>query len=604
MRPAFFSSSLPPSMRVAAFMWAGLALLPALALAEVRLPKSFSSHMMLQRDKSARVWGWAAPGEKVTVRFAGQNLVANAGKDGDWLVELAPMKASAEPQDLVVTATNTITLTDVLVGDVWMVSGQSNAGFSLGGCDAPEDVQSADFPAIRFSGYFEHFAGSPQRDGGAGWTVMSPHTAAACSGIGFYFARRVHQETGVPIGILTCCVGGTEIETWMSPEAINDYPGNARVARASREKMAEWEKELAATRTAPDGNWPAYLPRKQPIGIDVALPWATTVRETLKGSGSPIDLTFDELEAWMQSARAALDTHGPIPPPPEFGPVGEWLLGTSLPADLKRIPLAPYPQPDRWGIGGHGWFRTQSLYNGMIHPLLPFSIKGMLWYQGENGSGTEYHERMRGMIETLREKKNDDFPVYIVQLPNYGKPNEEPSGGPDVGNFPMTRMEQFKCLELLPKTGLAIAIDAGDAEDLHPKNKFDVGERLALWALAKDYGKSLVFCGPLYRSMTIEGDRIRISFDSVGGGLVIARKRGRDPAVQDSDAKLAHFAIAGADRKWAWADAVIDGDTVTVSSPKVKEPVAVRYAFSTNPAGCNLYNKEGLPASPFRTDDW
>jgi sialate O-acetylesterase len=284
--------------------------------------------------------------------------------------------------------------------------------------------------------------------------------------------------------------------------------------------------------------------------------------------------------------------------------VGEWLLQTPLPPDLKRIPLAPYPQTDRWGIGGHGWFRTQSLYNGMVHPLLPFTIRGMLWYQGENGSGPHYDDRMAGMIAALRAKKGDDFPVYIVQLPNYGPANDDPAGGPQVTNFPVTRMEQLECLRI-PRTGLVVTIDAGDAEDLHPKNKRDVGERLALWALAKDYGKTGLVCsGPLFSAMTVEGATARIAFDGIGSGLMVGRKDGRNPAVEDQAMKLARFAIAGTDKRWAWADAVIEGDTVVVSSPQVPQPVAVRYAFSMNPQGCNLYNREGLPASPFRTDDW
>ena len=572
------------------------------AHADVRLARIFSDHMVLQRDQPVRVWGWAEPGEKVNVQFGGQSLSATAASEGAWGVTLAPLKPSAIPQELLVTGKNVVKCADILVGDVWMVSGQSNAAFGLGGCKAPQDVSSANFPLIRFSGYWEHFAGVPQRDGGAAWQVISPGSAGGCTAIGFYFARKVQPEAGVPIGILTCAVGGTDIENWMSPEAINNYPENASVAKAYRETITQWESELAMTRTAPGGDRPAFLPVNQPIGIDVALAWVPRVREALKAAGTPLDPSFIEFEDWIKKARAALDAHEAVPGPPEFGVVGNWLLSTPLSTELKRIPLAPYPQPDRWGIGGHGWFRTQSLYNGMIYPLIPFSIKGLLWYQGEGGSGTAYSARVRSMVETMRQEKNSQFPVYIVQLPNFDKPTDDPAGD-GVEKWPTTREQQLKCLQI-PKTGLAVTIDVGDAADLHPPNKGDMGERLALWALAKDYGKRIVYSGPLYKSMQIADGKIRLVFESVGSGLMAGRKEGRNPTVEDKGAKLKRFAIAGEDKRWVWADAVIDGATVVVSSPEVARPVAVRYAFSMNPEGCNLYNKEGLPASPFRTDNW
>jgi sialate O-acetylesterase len=572
--------------------------------ADVRVPRIFSEHMVLQRDKPAQVWGWAEPGERVSVKFGGQNLSGMANQEGAWSIKLAPMPANATPQDLVVSGNNTLTFSDILVGDVWMVSGQSNSVFAMGGCNDAASTATADVPTIRFSGYWELFAGAPQRDGGASWNVLSPGSAGNCSAIGYYFARRIHREIGIPIGILTCGVGGTDIENWMSPEAINDYPANAKVAQAYRETITGWESEMSTPRkTGPGENRPAYLPSDQSIGLDPALTWCAQVRVGLQAANTPVDRSFTELEDWIIASRTAVSANKSVPPMPEFADVGNWLQATGLPAALKRIPLAPHPLSDRWGIGGHGWFRTQSLFNGMVHPMLPFTIKGMLWYQGEGGSGLEYHERMRSMVEDLRKKKNDEFPVYIVQLANYEKANDEPQGGKNVENFPITRMEQLKCLQI-PKTGLAVTIDVGDADDIHPKNKFDVGERLALWALAKDYGKQYVCSGPLYKGMQVGKGKIRITFDSVGAGLMIGKKEGLRPTLEEPGAKLKRFAIAGEDKKWVWADAVIDGNSVVVSSPVVPKPVAVRYAFSMNPEGCNLYNKEGLPASPFRTDEW
>lgn len=568
--------------------------------ADVRLARIFSDHMVLQRDQPVTVWGWAKPDGKITVAFGGQSVSGVADKRGEWSVRLQPLKASASPRDLTVNADATVKLSDVLVGDVWMVSGQSNAAFGLGGCKAPEDVSSANFPLIRFSGYWEHFANAPQRDGGAPWNVMSPGTAGGCSGIGFYFARKVQPEAGVPIGILTCAVGGTDIENWMSPEAINNYPENASVAKDYREAITRWESELPASKATP-GQRPAYLPVDEPIGLDLTTKWLAKVSASLQAANTPLDPTFIEFETWVGAAQAALKEHRSVPVQPELEPVGKWLLTTPLPAELKRIPILPHPT-DRNGVGGHGWFRTQSLYNGMIHPFIPFAIKGMLWYQGEGANGVPYYHRMRSMVETMRKEKGRNFPVYIVQLPNYDKPTDNPAGdGPN--KWPGTREQMLKCLQI-PNTGLAVTIDVGDAADLHPSNKKDVGERLALWALAKDYGRKVVFSGPLYKGIRIGNGKITVDFDSVGGGLMVGRKDGVKPVVEDKGAKLKRFAIAGEDRKWVWADAVIEGATVVVSSPEVPKPVAVRYAYAMNPEGCNLFNKEGLPASPFRSDDW
>ncbi|MCF7730652.1 MAG: sialate O-acetylesterase [Akkermansiaceae bacterium] len=570
------------------------------AHAEVRLPTIFSDHMVVQRELPVPVWGWADPGEKITVNFGGQNVACVAGKDGGWAVRLRPMNANASPQELIVSAGNTIKLTDVMVGDVWMVSGQSNAAFGLGGCKAPGDISSADFPLIRFSGCWEHFANTPQKDGGAPWQVMSPATAAACSAMGFYFARKVQPEAGVPIGLLTCAVGGTDIENWMSPEAIHEDPGNAEVSKSVKDTIAEWERELPSSKATP-GQRPAYYPVDQPIGLDLTVAWLAEVRGALKSFNTPLDPAFLEFEAWVDAARTALNKKETVPIQPELQAVGTWLLGTSLTDRLKRIPVLPYPI-DRHSVGGHGWFRTQSLYNGMIHPFIPIQIRGMLWYQGEGANGVPYFNRMRALIQTMRKEKGRDFPVYLVQLPNWESATDNPEGDP-LHKWPGIRELMLKCLQI-PKTGVVVTIDVGDSGDLHPVNKKDVGERLALWALAKDYGKDNVFSGPLFKEVKIGQGEVRLSFAHTGSGLMVGRKDGVNPATEDPEGTLKRFAIAGGDRKWFWATARIDGSEVVVSSPEVPKPVAVRYAFSMNPEGCNLYNKEGLPASPFRTDSW
>lgn len=293
---------------------------------------------------------------------------------------------------------------------------------------------------------------------------------------------------------------------------------------------------------------------------------------------SNVSNALSRIETYLAEARIALASQAELPEP-------------------VKVPGEPETGPCAW----HG------VYNAMIHPLVNFRIKGALYYQGEtNGSEEDrYYHKMRALIGGWRKAWNQgDFPFYFVQLPNYSNPTSQPGG--DDG-WAKTRMGQFKALAI-PNTGMAVAIelaDVGNPGNVHPGNKRDVGQRLALWALAKDYGrKDLVYSGPLYKEIKVEGSQIRVFFDSVGSGLTVATKKGYDPVVKDPQGKLQQFAVAGEDKKWVWADAVIEGKTVVVSSPGVAKPVAVRYAYSINPDGCNLYNNEGLPASPFRTDAW
>ena len=506
------------------------------AYADVTLHGIFMDHMILQREIPVAVYGVAAPGEKVTVAFANQTKSATAGKDGAWSVKLDAMKALTTPAAMTVSGKNTITLNDIVVGDVWVCGGQSNMVWLLGNCNRPEDVAQANFPLIRMFAVPEATAVNPRSEVKSGWAVCSPQSAGGFTAAGFYFARKIHQETGVPIGLIKSARDGSAIEPWVS------YPGLAMVPGLAKEK-AELDKQILAY-----------------VDALASLTPKTTV--------------------YVAEARKALTNN------------------TQMPAPLE-LPVYPIN-----GTGPYGW---NSLYNGMIHPLTKFGIKGVLWYQGEanGGEGEIYFQKMRALIGGWRKAWNQgDFPFYLVQLANHQVPNEKPEGG---DGWAKMRMAQMKSLTI-PNTGMAVAIELADADnpkDIHPKNKKDVGERLALWALAKDYGKKGVVCsGPLYKAMKVEGAKIRIAFDSVGSGLTAATKKGYDPMVKNSQGKLQKFAIAGEDKKWVWADALIDGKTVVVSSPGVPSPVAVRYAYSMNPDGCNLYNNEGLPASPFRTDEW
>ena len=470
--------------------------------ADVSLNGIFADHMVLQRDIPVSVYGRAAPGEKVSVSFAGQSKSAIADKDGGWTVKLDAMKVAKKSSTMTVVGKNKLTFTDIVVGDVWVCSGQSNMDFAMGAYGSPYVPKHFELPLVRQF----HVSSPPSMTlktsvkgnthGGRydKWSVCSPKTGNMFCAVGVYFARKMHLETGIPIGVIKASWNGTRIEPWITPEG--------------------WESVS------------------------------------------------------------------------EVPPVGK------LPATYK---INPYPST------------PHCLYNSWIHPLTRFAIKGVLWYQGEsNGNeGISYFHKKRALIGGWRKAwKQGDFPFYFVQLAAFQRPIDKPAGG---GWAPL-RMAQLKSLSI-PNTGMAVAIDLDDVDkpgNIHPFDKKSVGDRLALWALTRDYSKkNLVYSGPLYKRMKIEAGKIRITFDSVGSGLMIAsRAGGFKPLVKDPKGKLKRFAIAGSEKKWFWAHAVIDGKTVVVSSPDVPKPVAVRYAFEMNPEGCNLYNKEGLPASPFCTDDW
>jgi len=491
----------------------------------------FSDHVVLQRDMPVPVWGTAKPGAKIAVTFGQQAKTAETGKDGKWLVRLDAMKASAEPAQLTVkslTGDKPVIISDVLVGDVWFCSGQSNMEWQMKQFKTQEDVAKAEFPKIRHSNH------------GNGWAVCSPATAGDFTATGFYFARRIHRETHVPIGLLNNAIGGTAIEPWISPEGFNASPVLKKIEVG---KLIEYRKRLADT-----------LP---------------------------------VLDDWLKSANPMVES------------------GKEFPVQ----PTLPVPQRDV----GYG-----TLFTPHTLPLIPFAIKGMIWYQGEaNGpEGGIYADKMNALFTGLRKAWNQgdpstgsgrDFPVYFVQLPNFsGQPNDIELGDE---NFSGTRLAQFKALKSIPNTGMAVTIDTSDTGDLHPNNKRDVGDRLAQWALVRDYGRNdLISSGPLYKGMKIEGSKIRVMFDYIGKGLIIGKKKGEEAMQEVPAEKLGCFALAIADSsnpkglKWSWAEAVIDGDTVVVSSPDIQKPVAVRYACICNPTGNKLYNKEGLPASPFQTD--
>ena len=504
--------------------------------AEVRLAAVFADHAVLQRDVPLPIWGWAEPGEAVEVTLGDATGRATAGPDGRWQVTLPPQPAARKPLGMVVQGSNRLEVHDLLLGDVWLCGGQSNMEWSLGACNAPEDVRAADDPLIRQFGVELHFASTPQRDVRGRWTVCTPRTAAGFTAVGYHFARRVRQDVDVPIGLLRSCVGGTNIELWMAQESLLNAPALAGYAKTMRDSLARHQQELAATVPA--------------------------------------------VEAWTSMARRAMQAGEPLPMPP---------------------PVPEFPFAERVARP-----RCVTLHNGMIAPLIPLPLKGAIWYQGENNAGNadegrQYVAKTQVLLADWRRWfGNERLPFYFVQLAAWQKPSDRPEGG---DGWAFIRDAQRQCLGI-PHTGMAVAIDVGDANDIHPRNKADVGERLARWALANDYGVRLEPSGPLFRRLRIEGDRAIVEFGHVGAGLMAGAKVEREPVRPTPDVALRRFAIAGADRRWQWAEARIVGDTVECRHPEVAVPVAVRYAFTMNPEGANLYNRDGLPASPFRSDDW
>ena len=502
------------------------ALAAASAFAEVKLNGIFSDHMVLQRDRAVPVWGTAAPGESVTVSFGGHGgLSAKADAKGRWEVKLPAMKWSAAAQELVVRGPkNSVVVKDVLVGDVWLVSGQSNSEMSFGWGilnGEEEKAKAKDYPNIR-AVKFDHKTAVFPVDGEPccrKWQVATKDTLNGITAEGYFMARELNKRTGIPMGILDDNWSGCRIEPFVSEEGLKSVP-------------------------------------------------------ELKAFAERLDMHRANVIAWAERVVKAKATG-------EFASVGQ------------------FPEDSDW---------TRQ-YNAMIAPIVKFPIAGATWYQGcsNGGEGMEYARKLVALAGGWRAAWGYEFPFYVVQLASFTNKTTDPAGG--NGYARIRNAERIAAQTMIPKSGLAVAIDIGNAKDIHPKNKFDVGYRLSLWARRDVYGeKDLVVSGPLYKGMKVEGGKVRLTFEHTGSGLMAAEKGPDTPGVApvpSTDGVLRGFAVAGADRKWFWAKAEICGRDVVVSADEVKEPVAVRYAHRANPMGdCNLYNKEGLPASPFRTDNW
>jgi sialate O-acetylesterase len=493
--------------------------LAGLARADVTLPDVLGSSMVLQRDRMVPIWGKAEPGESVTVSFGKQKKSVVADGEGKWSVNLEPLRAGASPETMIIKGRNTIELKDVLVGEVWLVAGQSNMQRLLSEtANGEAAIAAANHPQIRLFNVSRAVAFKHSSVPLGTWQACSPQSVKEFSAAGYYFGLELQQALNVPVGLLNSSYGGSQAEAWTPVEYL--------LASADLKPTVERTKI-----------WDEERPR-------VKVEYEAQIKQW---------------RADAEKARAAGARPSPSP---------------AVPDALREYRVA------------------SSIYDGMIAPLIPFRIRGAFWYQGESNEARaqQYALLLPVMIKAWRERWRDDFPFGIVQLPNYRDPKPEPADEA----WSHIREAQRRTALNTAKAGLIVTIDIGEAHDIHPKNKLDVGKRMANWALAEVYGRKLVASGPMFHSAKVMGAKIVLTFRDVGSGLKL----------RDGE-RLEEFAIAGADKKWHWAEAKIAGkDRVEVWATGVSQPLAVRYAFNNNPKHPNLTNDSGIPASPFRTDDW
>ncbi len=496
--------------------------------AEIRLPAVIGDHMVIQRGKPVSVWGWSVPGETLTVSLAAQTATVQADRQGRWRTRLGPIDSSSEPLSLTVKGSRSEprVVSDILVGEVWLCSGQSNMEWSLSATLSPlPEIRRADYPQIRLFHVPRRASPEPLDDVEATWELCRPETAACFSAVAYYFGREVHERFGLPVGLINSSWGGTRIEPWTPPAGFEAVPEVRNILDELPQADDDYRREVKSVLPA--------------------------------------------LKDWLKTAeaKAAANEAVPLAPP---------------------IPPHPLMNPQK----------PTSLYNGMIHALVSFPIRGAIWYQGEanRNDGPIYAQKMEALIKGWRNVwSSQDLPFYFVQLAPYNYAyDREMTGGdiPDFERLPLIWESQVEALKI-PNTGMAVITDIANINDIHPRNKMEVGRRLALWARAQVYGESgLVYSGPFYESMTVEGERARLHFKHTGSGLISLDGR-----------PLTWFEMAGEDRTFYKAQAEIEGDTVVVLSPRVKKPAAVRFGWDQL-AEPNLGNREGLPASPFRTDRW
>ena len=617
--------------------------------ARLALPAILSDGAVIQIGRPVPVWGWATAGANVTVRLAGQERKGVAGKDGRWKVSFKAI-APGPIGDLTVTeGAAKVVAHDLLAGEVWVCSGQSNMGFGLNGVlDATNEVRAANFPQIRLFAQEGLVSDMPLPDTAAKWKTCTPEAAGGFTAVGYFFGRELHQQLKIPVGLINASWGGTNIESWMDAPTL-------RASKGGRDWLAAWEARARKDPSMVRDRWTleirdiAFLPRDGSAAVPLsavepssAAPMTARWTDVWQGSGATIGFSATQpggatLEVamvpggWAHAIRVVAPQGAAVDAsrfsavrvtvrgkgryllrlgmkdvwPWEahrsaiFTPKGDWTEVVVPFNSVKPIDWAPQKPYDP-GVLTNVCFLAESalgpndvaagLFNGEIHPLMPHAIRGAIWYQGENNAGMadRYRELFPAMIRGWRKGWGQgDFPFLFVQLANYMGASEDAKDSA----WAELRDAQRGTLALR-NTGMAVAIDLGDALDIHPKDKKTVGVRLALNALATVYGRKIEYSGPTFTSLKPQAGALRLTFTHTTGGL---QARGGGP--------LRGFSIAGMDKLFHRAGAVVDGDSLLVRSADVKAPVAVRYAWSDNPV-CNLINGENLPASPFRTDTW
>ena len=622
---------------------------------QVKLPKLISDGMVLQRDINVRIWGWASSNENVTVSFLGSTYETKADDKGNWDVELSESKAGG-PYVMRIDASNSITINDIMIGDVWVCSGQSNMEHSLGSFDwvYKKEIANSTNKYIReFHVPQKYDFNVAQKDLQSGsWKIANPENVVNFSAVAYFFGKAMYEKYKVPVGLINSSLGGSPVESWISEDALKKFPAYYNEARLFRDssliekietsdskrinawynlssKIDEGYKNQNSWRdpSLDDSNW---------LTIKIPGYWADTKTGFLNGV-----VWFRKkvnIPASVVGKKAKIIL-GRIVDADSVFINGKFIGNTTylyprrrydIPTGILRegentIVIRVVNSSDRGGfvfdkpyqiqtendtidLKGEWKFKVgdimpslasqtfirwmpMGLYNAMISPLLNYKIKGAIWYQGESNAGRpgDYYDLFSTMITDWRNHWDEvSFPFLFVQLPNFMEAKSEPT----ESDWALLREAQLKTLSL-PNTGMAVTIDIGEWNDIHPVDKKDVGDRLALAAEKIAYGDDVVYSGPIYKSMKVEGNKIILSFTNVGSGLVAKGKEG-----------LKYFSIAGADKHFVWAKAKIEGEKVIVWNDEIPNPVAVRYAWADNPEGANLYNEEGLPASPFRTDNF
>ena len=619
-------------------------------LANVKPAKIFSSNMVLQKGIENTIWGWADKNETVSISLNKKTFKTKAGKDGKWIVKL-PIMDYGGPYSLVIKGKNTIEMTNVMIGEVWICSGQSNMEFAVhSGKNAVEEIANSNYPNIRFFKVPNKLSKEPLDDFETGeWSVCNPETVSGFSAVGYFFGRKISQDLNVAVGLISSSWGGTDAETWISSETIRKDPDFAR-------KLDDLQKVNTSSYEAPikerikvllgefptkdngvqlgftlpgfnDSNWksikaPSVWENQGYIDLDAVGWYRKAFTLTKEQASSELQLSLakidDEDICWLNGVEVGktmdYNTERKYIVPASALKEGENVIAIRVndtgggggiygnEEDLfaltgkTKISLAgdwkiKFTEINNITIGPNSF--PTLLFNGMINPILSYGIKGAIWYQGENNAtrAKQYRRIFPSLITDWRNKwQLGDFPFIWVQLANFMAPVVQP------GESTWAELREAQSMTLkLPNTGMASAIDIGDENNIHPKNKQDVGNRLALNALKITYGKDVVYTGPTYKSMKVDGKNVILMFSNIGTGLKINNKYDY----------INGFAIAGTDQKFHWAKAVLlNENSVAIHSDEVQSPVAIRYGWADNPDDLNLFNKEGLPANPFRTDDW